>query len=145
MFECEANSFPPSCCCSLCGLVVERYMYDRNCICVWQVNHRQLLDGMFAACGVPDDKFHAICSAVDKLDKVMELFVFIVLGFFFLFPQFCSNLVGSKCFDFMRCWNIIDHHDCWCCDACTVAHLLLISISCTFRYFCPTLLKLVVS
>lgn len=34
-----------------------------------KVNHRQLLDGMFAACGVPDDKFRAICSAVDKLDK----------------------------------------------------------------------------
>ena len=25
---------------------------------------------MFAACGVPDDKFRPICSAVDKLDKV---------------------------------------------------------------------------
>ena len=35
-----------------------------------QVNHRRLLDGMFAACGVPDDKFRPICSAVDKLDKV---------------------------------------------------------------------------
>lgn len=42
--------------------------------CVWQVNHRQLLDGMFAACGVPDDKFRAICSAVDKLDKVLDMF-----------------------------------------------------------------------
>ena len=35
-----------------------------------QVNHRKLLDGMFAACGVPDDKFRTICSSVDKLDKV---------------------------------------------------------------------------
>lgn len=34
-----------------------------------KVNHRKLLDGMFAACGVPDDKFRTICSAVDKLDK----------------------------------------------------------------------------
>ncbi|XP_076446744.1 histidine--tRNA ligase, cytoplasmic-like isoform X3 [Babylonia areolata] len=34
-----------------------------------KVNHRRLLDGMFAACGVPDDKFRPICSAVDKLDK----------------------------------------------------------------------------
>ena len=25
---------------------------------------------MFAACGVPEDKFRTICSAVDKLDKV---------------------------------------------------------------------------
>ena len=34
------------------------------------MNHRKLLDGMFAACGVPDDKFRTICSSVDKLDKV---------------------------------------------------------------------------
>ncbi|KAL3880996.1 hypothetical protein ACJMK2_033197 [Sinanodonta woodiana] len=34
-----------------------------------KVNHRKLLDGMFAACGVPDDKFRTICSTVDKLDK----------------------------------------------------------------------------
>lgn len=32
-------------------------------------NHRKLLDGMFAACGVPEDKFRTICSSVDKLDK----------------------------------------------------------------------------
>lgn len=36
---------------------------------VVKLNHRQLLDGMFAACGVPADKFRAICSSVDKLDK----------------------------------------------------------------------------
>jgi len=35
-----------------------------------KVNHRQLLDGLFEACGVPSNKFHTICSAVDKLDKV---------------------------------------------------------------------------
>ncbi|KAJ8679317.1 hypothetical protein QAD02_015104 [Eretmocerus hayati] len=34
-----------------------------------KVNHRCLLDGIFAACGVPQDKFRSICSAVDKLDK----------------------------------------------------------------------------
>ncbi|KAK4886595.1 hypothetical protein RN001_002866 [Aquatica leii] len=34
-----------------------------------KLNHRLLLDGMFAACGVPQDKFRSICSAVDKLDK----------------------------------------------------------------------------
>uniref|UniRef100_A0A1A9WVB4 histidine--tRNA ligase n=1 Tax=Glossina brevipalpis TaxID=37001 RepID=A0A1A9WVB4_9MUSC len=34
-----------------------------------KLNHRQLLDGMFEACGVPADKFRSICSAVDKLDK----------------------------------------------------------------------------
>lgn len=37
---------------------------------VIKLNHRQLLDGMFEACGVPADKFRSICSAVDKLDKV---------------------------------------------------------------------------
>ena len=36
----------------------------------FKVNHRQLLDGMFATCGVPEEKFRSICSAVDKLDKV---------------------------------------------------------------------------
>ncbi|BFG01874.1 histidine--tRNA ligase cytoplasmic [Drosophila madeirensis] len=36
---------------------------------VIKLNHRQLLDGMFEACGVPAESFRAICSAVDKLDK----------------------------------------------------------------------------
>lgn len=36
----------------------------------FKINHRLLLDGMFEACGVPVEKFRAICSAVDKLDKV---------------------------------------------------------------------------
>lgn len=43
---------------------------------VVKVNHRQLLDGLFEACGVPTDKFRSICSAVDKLDKVCHLHVF---------------------------------------------------------------------
>lgn len=34
-----------------------------------KINHRKVLDGMFAACGVPDDRFRGACSAVDKLDK----------------------------------------------------------------------------
>ncbi|XP_011494003.1 PREDICTED: histidine--tRNA ligase, cytoplasmic isoform X2 [Ceratosolen solmsi marchali] len=34
-----------------------------------KVNHRCLLDGIFAACGVPQEKFRNICSSVDKLDK----------------------------------------------------------------------------
>lgn len=37
---------------------------------VIKLNHRQLLDGIFEACGVPAEKFRTICSAVDKLDKV---------------------------------------------------------------------------
>ncbi|XP_029656953.2 histidine--tRNA ligase [Octopus sinensis] len=35
-----------------------------------KVNHRKLLDGIFAACGVPEKDFRPICSAVDKLDKM---------------------------------------------------------------------------
>jgi histidyl-tRNA synthetase len=37
-----------------------------------KVNHRKILDGMFEACGVPESSFRAICSAVDKLDKVCD-------------------------------------------------------------------------
>ncbi|TPX31712.1 histidine---tRNA ligase [Synchytrium microbalum] len=36
---------------------------------VVKVNNRKLLDGMFAVCGVPPEKFRTISSAVDKLDK----------------------------------------------------------------------------
>ena len=37
------------------------------------MNHRKILDGMFEVCGVPADKFRAICSSVDKLDKVGDV------------------------------------------------------------------------
>lgn len=37
-----------------------------------QVNDRRILDGMFATCGVPESKFRAICSSIDKLDKVRK-------------------------------------------------------------------------
>jgi histidyl-tRNA synthetase len=36
---------------------------------IFKLNHRQLLDGIFAVCGVPEEKLRTICSAVDKLDK----------------------------------------------------------------------------
>lgn len=36
---------------------------------VIKLNHRCILDGIFAACGIPSSKFRSICSAVDKLDK----------------------------------------------------------------------------
>lgn len=39
---------------------------------VIKLNHRQILDGMFEACGVPTEKFRTICSSVDKLDKVKK-------------------------------------------------------------------------
>lgn len=34
-----------------------------------KLNHRLILDAIFATCGVPQDKFRTICSSVDKLDK----------------------------------------------------------------------------
>ena len=34
-----------------------------------KLNHRAILDGMFAVCGVPESKIRAISSSVDKLDK----------------------------------------------------------------------------
>ena len=36
---------------------------------VVKINHRLLLDGIMSLCGVPKEKFRAICSAIDKLDK----------------------------------------------------------------------------
>ncbi|XP_037657617.1 histidine--tRNA ligase, mitochondrial isoform X5 [Choloepus didactylus] len=35
-----------------------------------KVNDRRIVDGMFAVCGVPENKFRAICSSMDKLDKI---------------------------------------------------------------------------
>ncbi|KKK19991.1 hypothetical protein AOCH_001123 [Aspergillus ochraceoroseus] len=35
-----------------------------------KLNHRKILDGLFAASGVPEDKIRTISSAVDKLDKL---------------------------------------------------------------------------
>ena len=34
-----------------------------------KINHRKILDGVFAVCGVPPDQFRTISSSVDKLDK----------------------------------------------------------------------------
>ncbi|KAH8895483.1 histidyl-tRNA mitochondrial precursor [Thozetella sp. PMI_491] len=34
-----------------------------------KINHRKILDGLFAVAGVPDEKIRHISSAVDKLDK----------------------------------------------------------------------------
>ena len=34
-----------------------------------KLNHRAILDGIFAVCGVPEGKIRTISSAVDKLDK----------------------------------------------------------------------------
>jgi len=37
-----------------------------------KVNDRRILDGLLAVCGVPESKFHGICSSIDKLDKVTK-------------------------------------------------------------------------
>ena len=34
------------------------------------MNDRRILDGIFEACGCPQDLFRPACSAVDKLDKL---------------------------------------------------------------------------
>ncbi|OMH85443.1 Histidine-tRNA ligase, mitochondrial [Zancudomyces culisetae] len=34
-----------------------------------KMNHRKILDGIFAVCGVPEEKIRTISSAIDKLDK----------------------------------------------------------------------------
>ncbi|KAM6123074.1 histidine--tRNA ligase, cytoplasmic-like [Phoenicopterus ruber ruber] len=35
-----------------------------------KVNDRRILNGVFAVCGIPESKFIATCSTVDKLDKM---------------------------------------------------------------------------
>ena len=54
----------------MCITLVDEHFLMKAMSVSLQVNHRRILDGMFAACGVPEDKFRTICSAVDKLDKV---------------------------------------------------------------------------
>jgi histidyl-tRNA synthetase len=39
-----------------------------------KLNHRKILDGIFELAGVPAEKTRSISSAVDKLDKVCDLF-----------------------------------------------------------------------
>ncbi|XP_015435043.1 PREDICTED: histidine--tRNA ligase, cytoplasmic isoform X2 [Dufourea novaeangliae] len=36
---------------------------------VVKLNHRSLLDGILAVCGVPQETFRGVCSSIDKLDK----------------------------------------------------------------------------
>ena len=64
-----------------------------------QVNHRKILDGIFEVCGVATDMFRCICSAVDKLDKVVMLI--------FGDAIFTSSSLSYKCGH----GNICDHSD----------------------------------
>lgn len=61
-----------------------------NNFLLFQVNDRRILDGMFAVCGVPGDKFRTICSTVDKLDKVCWCTAVFILIDFERQAHFCS-------------------------------------------------------
>jgi len=37
---------------------------------VIKVNHREILNGIFKLCNIPDDQFKTVCSSIDKLDKL---------------------------------------------------------------------------
>jgi histidyl-tRNA synthetase len=50
----------------LSGLNLDKYII--------KVNNRKLLDAMVELSGAPKNKFKAICSAIDKLDKVLNIF-----------------------------------------------------------------------
>lgn len=52
---------------------------------VIKLNHRQLLNGLFEACGVPKASFVPICSAIDKLDKVSLLSIDFLIGIVIFF------------------------------------------------------------
>jgi histidyl-tRNA synthetase len=41
-----------------------------------KINHRKLLDGIFAVCGVPSEKIRCVSSSIDKLDKVWGFYSF---------------------------------------------------------------------
>jgi histidyl-tRNA synthetase len=57
-----------------------------------KVNHRKILDGMFEVCGVPEDKFRSICSAVDKLDKVTK-FIQTRLCYYVKYEKFINDMI----------------------------------------------------
>jgi histidyl-tRNA synthetase len=52
---------------SIVGLMLKELQITGYTI---KINHRKLLDGLFAACGVPANKIRAISSSIDKLDKL---------------------------------------------------------------------------
>jgi len=37
---------------------------------VIKVNHREILNGIFKICNIPDEQFKTVCSSIDKLDKM---------------------------------------------------------------------------
>lgn len=71
---------------------------------VIKLNHRLLLDGMFEACGVPADKFRSICSAVDKLDKVIFLLLYNLqlLIYYVVEEQICKKQFVHFFFNYLR-------------------------------------------
>ena len=61
------SMIPDAECLTIMGQILQRLDVGEFRI---KVNHRGLLDGIFAVCGVPAELFGSICSAVDKMDKL---------------------------------------------------------------------------
>lgn len=51
------------------GIEIISFLTVLQCFYQVKLNHRKLLDGMLAICGVPQENFRTICSSIDKLDK----------------------------------------------------------------------------
>jgi len=62
-----APMFPDAECLKICHEVLTALDVGKFQI---KLNDRRILDGIFAACGCPADKFRAACAEVDKLDKL---------------------------------------------------------------------------
>ncbi|KAH9259429.1 histidine-tRNA ligase [Batrachochytrium salamandrivorans] len=72
-FDCAgvyADMVPDAECIKVCTEVLDQLGFEKHGLKYEvKVSHRDLLDGVFALCQVPEDNFRQICSAVDKLDK----------------------------------------------------------------------------
>jgi len=62
-----APMFPDAECLKICDEILTALDIGQFQI---KLNDRRILDGIFAACGCPDDKFRGACAEVDKLDKL---------------------------------------------------------------------------
>ncbi len=61
---------PDAECVKICSQILDALEFHKyNVTFEIKINHRALLDGVFALCGVTDDQFRIVCSSVDKLDK----------------------------------------------------------------------------
>lgn len=62
-----APMFPDAECLKICAEILSSLDVGKFLI---KINDRRILDGIFAACGCPADKFRGACAEVDKLDKL---------------------------------------------------------------------------